>query len=80
MPMSQVRLSVGRTAMTAEMQALRFFAGANSIFIGDALLLASNPDRDKDHQLLRRIGMEKGGSNDDAAALVGADGLIGLTN
>ena len=59
MPASDVRLSAGRSAMTDEMQALCFFAGANSIFIGDTLLTASNPSEDKDYQLLRRLGMEK---------------------
>ncbi len=34
MPMSYVRLSAGRTAMTDEMQALCFMAGANSILVG----------------------------------------------
>jgi biotin synthase len=62
MPMSEVRLSAGRTAMTDEMQALCFFAGANSIFVGDTLLTASNPDQDKDYQLLRRLGMERLGA------------------
>ena len=45
--------------MTDEMQALCFFAGANSIFIGDTLLTAANPSEDRDHQLLQRLGMEK---------------------
>jgi biotin synthase len=59
MPMSDVRLSAGRTAMTDEMQALCFMAGANSIFIGDTLLTATNPSEDKDHQLLQRLGMTR---------------------
>jgi biotin synthase len=59
MPRSDVRLSAGRSAMTDEMQALCFFAGANSIFIGDTLLTAANPSEDKDQQLLRRLGMER---------------------
>jgi biotin synthase len=68
MPMSQVRLSAGRSAMTDEMQALCFFAGANSIFVGDTLLTASNPDQDKDHQLLRRLGMERLGATPPPSA------------
>ena len=59
MPISDVRLSAGRTAMTDEMQALCFLAGANSIFIGDTLLTATNPSEGKDRQLLRRLGMER---------------------
>jgi len=59
MPMSDVRLSAGRTAMTDEMQALCFLAGANSIFIGETLLTATNPSEDKDHRLLQRLGMTR---------------------
>ncbi|MBB6414030.1 biotin synthase BioB [Mesorhizobium sangaii] len=58
MPKSHVRLSAGRTAMTDEMQALCFFAGANSIFVGDTLLTADNPGEDKDTMLFRRLGIE----------------------
>jgi biotin synthase len=58
MPASHVRLSAGRSAMTDEMQALCFFAGANSIFVGDTLLTADNPAEDKDMALLSRLGME----------------------
>jgi biotin synthase len=43
MPKSFVRLSAGRSAMSDEMQALCFLAGANSIFVGDTLLTAGNP-------------------------------------
>jgi biotin synthase len=58
MPQSYVRLSAGRTAMTDEMQALCFFAGANSIFVGDVLLTAENPGNDKDMDLFRRLGLQ----------------------
>ncbi|MCV3244100.1 biotin synthase [Mesorhizobium robiniae] len=58
MPKSHVRLSAGRTAMTDEMQALCFFAGANSIFVGDTLLTADNPGEDKDTLLFCRLGIE----------------------
>jgi biotin synthase len=58
MPTSHVRLSAGRSAMTDEMQALCFFAGANSIFVGDTLLTADNPAEDKDMALLGRLGIE----------------------
>lgn len=58
MPKSHVRLSAGRTAMSDEMQALCFLAGANSIFVGDTLLTADNPDEDKDMLLFRRLGIE----------------------
>ncbi len=58
MPKSHVRLSAGRTAMTDEMQALCFLAGANSIFVGDTLLTADNPGEGKDTLLLQRLGIE----------------------
>ncbi|MGX5829282.1 biotin synthase BioB [Mesorhizobium sp. 43Arga] len=58
MPKSDVRLSAGRTAMSDEMQALCFFAGANSIFVGDTLLTAENPGQDKDSALFRRLGIK----------------------
>jgi biotin synthase len=58
MPKSFVRLSAGRSAMTDEMQALCFFAGANSIFVGDTLLTAGNPGEDHDTALFRRLGIE----------------------
>jgi biotin synthase len=58
MPKSFVRLSAGRTAMSDEMQALCFFAGANSIFVGDTLLTAGNPGKDHDAALFGRLGIE----------------------
>lgn len=58
MPQAHVRLSAGRTAMTDEMQAMCFFAGANSIFVGDTLLTAGNPEEDKDMQLFARLGLK----------------------
>ncbi|MGY4334853.1 biotin synthase [Bradyrhizobium sp. LB7.2] len=57
MPKSVVRLSAGRQYMTDELQALCFFAGANSIFIGDTLLTTKNPQRDRDTNLLDRLGI-----------------------
>ena len=58
MPKSHVRLSAGRTAMSDETQALCFFAGANSIFVGDTLLTAENPAEDSDNILFKRLGIE----------------------
>ncbi|MCS3976038.1 biotin synthase [Bradyrhizobium japonicum] len=58
MPASFVRLSAGRSAMTDEMQALCFFAGANSIFVGDTLLTAGNPQDEADRKLFCRLGLE----------------------
>jgi biotin synthase len=58
MPTSFVRLSAGRSAMTDEMQALCFFAGANSIFVGDTLLTAGNPEDAADRKLFGRLGLQ----------------------
>lgn len=57
MPKSFVRLSAGRTDMSDEMQALCFFAGANSIFVGETLLTADNPGEDKDSKLFAKLGL-----------------------
>ena len=57
MPTSYVRLSAGRSEMSAEMQAMCFFAGANSMFVGDTLLTAENPEEDSDAVLLAKLGM-----------------------
>jgi biotin synthase len=57
MPRSMVRLSAGREAMSDEMQALCFLAGANSIFCGPRLLTTPNPARDHDEALFERLGM-----------------------
>jgi biotin synthase len=57
MPRSMVRLSAGRTAMSDELQAFCFFAGANSIFLGGTLLTASNPAEDKDSALFAKLGL-----------------------
>jgi len=58
MPKAFVRLSAGRTEMSDETQALCFFAGANSIFVGDTLLTADNPGDDKDSRLFAKLGLE----------------------
>ena len=57
MPMSYVRLSAGRTAMSDEGQALCFFAGANSMFYGEQLLTTSNPDLENDKALFNTLGI-----------------------
>lgn len=57
MPASIVRLSAGRSEMSDEMQALAFFAGANSIFYGEKLLTTGNPDVEQDRALFARLGL-----------------------
>jgi len=58
MPQSVVRLSAGRQYMSDELQTLCLLAGANSIFIGDALLTTRNPQRERDVELLGRLGIK----------------------
>ena len=58
MPESFVRQSAGRTGMSDETQALCFFAGANSIFVGDTLLTAENPGEDCDSRLFAKLGLK----------------------
>jgi biotin synthase len=57
MPRSVVRLSAGREDMSEETQALCFLAGANSIFYGPKLLTTPNPGRDRDRDLMDKLGL-----------------------
>jgi len=63
MPHSRVRLSAGRNDMSDEMQAMCFFAGANSIFYGDKLLTTDNPMTNHDLALFERLGVRSAGSS-----------------
>ena len=56
-PKAQVRLSAGRDKMSGEMQALCFFAGANSIFYGDDLLTTENQSTKDDQKLFEKLGI-----------------------
>lgn len=57
MPKAMVRLSAGREAMSEAIQALCFFAGANSIFYGEKLLTTGNPDVEQDRALFAKLGL-----------------------
>jgi biotin synthase len=57
LPSSLVRLSAGREAMPDHLQALCFFAGANSVFYGDRLLTTPNPETDRDQALFASLGL-----------------------
>ena len=57
LPASMVRLSAGRQQMDDAVQALCFFAGANSIFYGEKLLTTGNPDTAADQRLFARLGL-----------------------
>lgn len=58
MPTSYVRLSAGRESMSDAMQALAYFAGANSLFYGTKLLTTENAIMNKDIALLKRLNIE----------------------
>ena len=78
MPQSHVRLSAGREAMNEQMQALCFFAGANSIFYGDKLLTTENPAADADMQLFAKLGIvpeKRQDVSDEAHALALVDAI-----
>jgi biotin synthase len=69
MPQSHVRLSAGREAMNEQMQAMCFFAGANSIFYGERLLTTDNPAAEKDRALFVKLGIrpeKRQGVSDEA--------------
>ena len=57
MPRAMVRLSAGRREFSDAVQALCFFAGANSIFYGDRLLTTGNPDVAADRALFAKLGL-----------------------
>lgn len=58
MPKSFVRLSAGRYQMSKEMQAMCFFAGANSIHYGEKLLTTPNCDMSEDRDLFKQLGLK----------------------
>lgn len=60
-PKSAVRLSAGREDMPDALQALCFYAGANSIFYGDKLLTTGNPAVQRDQALLKRLDLKAAG-------------------
>ncbi len=55
MPKARVRLSAGRISLNKEAQLWCYFAGANSIFLGEKLLTRANPLPDEDHELLNEL-------------------------
>ena len=57
-PHAMIRLSAGRRELGEAVQALCYFAGANSIFYGDKLLTTGNPDVAADRALFDKLGLE----------------------
>ncbi|MHB1512185.1 MAG: biotin synthase BioB [Acidiferrobacter sp.] len=75
LPHSRVRIAAGREGMSEELQALCYFAGANSIFAGEVLLTTPNPKAAADQALFAKLGLktcapaasETGGARDPGA-------------
>jgi biotin synthase len=57
MPRAMIRLSAGRRELGEAVQALCYFAGANSIFYGERLLTTGNPDVAADRALFDKLGL-----------------------
>src|SRR5690606_36212266 len=76
MPQSFVRLSAGRQEMNDEMQALCFFAGANSIFYGERLLTTDNPETGHDQKLFGRLGIHPLDPRDECSDEATEDALL----
>ena len=58
MPKSYVRISAGRHELDDGIQAMCFYAGANSIFYGEnKLLTTSNPEAEADRALFAKLGL-----------------------
>jgi biotin synthase len=55
-PNAKIRLSAGRLQMDDSTQFLCFYAGANSIFLGEKLLTSANPDISSDYELIKKFG------------------------
>lgn len=59
MPKAMIRLSAGREKMSFEDQALCFFAGANSIHMGEKLLTVGNAPIDQDREMFEILGLNR---------------------
>ena len=57
LPFAHVRLSAGRSRLSYEQQALCFFAGANSIHLGEKLLTVGNSPVDRDQKMISLLGL-----------------------
>ena len=73
MPLSMVRLSAGREHMSDELQAMCFFAGANSIFLGEKLLTTTNTQDGHDEKLFAKLGIEPMSLEEPCPASVAAE-------
>ena len=57
LPKARIRLSAGRKDMSRETQTLSYFAGANSVFLGEKLLTQENPQLARDEKLFSDLGL-----------------------
>ena len=57
-PRSVIRLSAGRESLSHAEQFLLFYAGANSVFLGDKLLTAPNSGRASDEALFEALDLQ----------------------
>ncbi|MBX2849755.1 MAG: biotin synthase BioB [Acidiferrobacterales bacterium] len=76
MPKAAVRLSAGREEMSDEMQAMAFFAGANSIFYGEKLLTTDNPAENQDIALFEKLGITAQALKDAGTEAVESDHIV----
>jgi biotin synthase len=67
MPRAMIRLSAGRRELGEAVQALCYFAGANSIFYGERLLTTGNPDVAADRALFDKLGLAPLANEADAS-------------
>jgi biotin synthase len=67
MPRAMIRLSAGRRELGEAVQALCYFAGANSIFYGERLLTTGNPDVAADRALFDKLGLVPMANETEAA-------------
>jgi biotin synthase len=58
MPKAMLRLSAGRDKMSDMMQSWCFFAGVNSIFYGEKLLITDNASANHDDLLLAKLSIQ----------------------
>src|SRR5690348_124911 len=66
-PHAMIRLSAGRRELGEAVQALCYFAGANSIFYGERLLTTGNPDVAADRALFDKLGLVPMANETEAA-------------
>lgn len=57
MPKAIIAMAAGRHNMSAEMQALAFFSGANAIYVGERILTTPTPDLNSDKNMLTKLGI-----------------------